>query len=65
MRDPDLTTDFMNAYKREKQNHRTLAKAYEATERKWAEENGRRFYKNYASFRASKCHWIKISGKLV
>lgn len=55
----------MELYNREKPKHRKLSKAYEAAEDKWIEERGKRCYKNYASFRSSKSHYVRCSGKLV
>lgn len=64
MRNHKEVRKFMDWFSKEIQEHDTMAEAYEHTETIWEMEFGKKFYKNYESFRAAKSHFNKFSKNL-
>lgn len=59
MRETDKTREFMRRYAANLSDKGVAIVAYVLTEDEWVSEFGKLFYKNYASFRAAKTHFLK------
>lgn len=64
MRSTDLTRDFMRRFAANLSDKGNHVVAYVLTEDEWMHEFGKRFYKNYNSFKDSKSHYLKTYRRL-
>ncbi len=59
MRETDLTREFMRRFAANLLTTESNISAYILTEDEWEKESGKKFYKTYESFRASKTYFLK------
>lgn len=57
----EQVSKFMKWYEGSLSDTDNCEAAYHLTEATWVEEFGVRYYKNYASFRTGRYHWLKYS----
>jgi aspartate/tyrosine/aromatic aminotransferase len=59
MREPDQTREFMRRFAANLSDKGNHVVAYVLTEDEWSGEFGKKFYKNYNSFKDCKSHFLK------